>query len=1254
MLYSLCPVDDPEKVQNQLVSIARYLGLEPTGTEEEECLKQEQKRVDGSCEWLLDKSNFKQWRDQMPSLASSARIFWLSGDPGCGKSVLAAHVTMHLRNRGFDTSCYFFKHGDVSQQSSGRFIKAVALQMAGRSVSLRRSLDQMRRDDTLTADANDVRALWKQLFAHRVLPGGVLERHQYLVVDSLDEARNGIELLGLLKTLPAWFSVFITCRKDRLLERELSLSSTHETVIVHTISKEDTLQDIRTYLERFQDDLHVDNDGEMQTLVQTLLDRSRGSFLWTKLMVQELSHWWTDEDIDRVLMNVPAEMNSMYNLMTAKIMARPNNDLAKVILRWIICATRPMTVSELRTAVKIETSKNLKNAGKAIDDICGPLVDISNPGGRVKLVHDTVRDYLFNKDHRRRPDESCDLVFDKASSHEMLATHCLSYLCHSLKALQHQASLRTYVDAENEALLDYASQNFSDHVVKSSWAEETVHTQELLEVLQEFFREAVLCWIHRQATAQNLALLTRVGRNLKAFAIRRSSSLGIPSIHLQEISGWANDLIHLITVFGRDLIKAPGSIDTIIPRLCPTSTRIFREFGSHEIGLQVYGLPRGPWPDRISSASFERSYAHAVASCPKYHAVSLNNCQIVLYRTTTCEEARRIQTSEVIKCLHFAHKRDWIVTTGRRTLTMYNYETGDQIWGVPTISEILTFVVTVNDSLIVAVTREKEVETFKVQNGKLAEKTQRLKHTRAPGRSPKQAHISEELGLIALMHRNEELELYTWPGLRPSKGRMPHSSNIEAIAFNPGLKQIAVSFYDGELCTVDLATMQMVAKTVANASHLAVSTDGRTLIAGTMSGSIRIFEFDGLDLMQEIHEESEVMALCFTSNNLRILDIRRQSFNIWEPAALVQPKDGEKSTTGSVQSTSFSTAPSQRVEGTDALKDTPISAIVEHHTGEFVICARENGSVFVHETMKGRAKSKLFDFGRTEVKFLAWNSARNLLASADNSGTVKLHEVMAREERHSGGVSSLSWSATEAIPKRTSQSPVRQVLFSIDGNLLLVSTVTKELIYNTRDGSLCLSHDCTPSPEQQSSKWAIFAPLKHHLFEIQRGDSHKISWEHDETSMPRIRNVQLHDPVYGSAEILYPTSHFVKINEHLWGVYDRNPLSRPVMWQSRAHFGTPSEPSSPSESQAQLPEIASSIVNVLGIYRSRLVYISTDNWVCSLRIDHMPQLERLREHFPIPHYWRSASRRVLAQVTTKGDIVVAVEGDLIVIKHGLE
>ena len=81
----------------------------------------------GTCQWILQHPKFETWRDEAYS-AKEKTILWISGDPGCGKSVLAKFLTEHLETnsvrRGCPSiSCHFFFSDDDEQQKD----EAIAL-----------------------------------------------------------------------------------------------------------------------------------------------------------------------------------------------------------------------------------------------------------------------------------------------------------------------------------------------------------------------------------------------------------------------------------------------------------------------------------------------------------------------------------------------------------------------------------------------------------------------------------------------------------------------------------------------------------------------------------------------------------------------------------------------------------------------------------------------------------------------------------------------------------------------------------------------------------------------------------------------------------------------------------------------------------------------------------------------------------------------------------------------------------------------
>lgn len=211
------------------------------------------------------------------------------------------------------------------------------------------------------------------------------------MIDALDEAKNGREIFALLQGLPDRYSVFITSRKERGLEKDLR----NARVFIREMWKEDTIGDLRLLIEQEQDDLKASDSVQMQLLIQRLIDKSNGSFLWTNLMLEELSSSWFDDDNDRVLDSVPDGMQHLYSRIVRKMASNAQNaPLAKAILRFTITGIRPLSVAELRTAIRLDTGRSPNKLEQAIESICSPLIRV-NSQCRVVVIHDTVRVRTF-------------------------------------------------------------------------------------------------------------------------------------------------------------------------------------------------------------------------------------------------------------------------------------------------------------------------------------------------------------------------------------------------------------------------------------------------------------------------------------------------------------------------------------------------------------------------------------------------------------------------------------------------------------------------------------------------------------------------------------------------------------------------------------------------------------------------------------------------------------------------------------------
>lgn len=156
-----------EHVQTQLKAIQGSLGIYSLPDETFE-------RIDGSCEWIDEREDFREWRDAPEDLDSgkdlsySPSLYWVTAGPGAGKTVLAAHVISQLKEFRLQVSYYYFHIGKKSSQSLAGFLRSIALQMATSNAAIRDAIAKLP-DDGSTLDIDDARAVWIRIFRGAIL-----------------------------------------------------------------------------------------------------------------------------------------------------------------------------------------------------------------------------------------------------------------------------------------------------------------------------------------------------------------------------------------------------------------------------------------------------------------------------------------------------------------------------------------------------------------------------------------------------------------------------------------------------------------------------------------------------------------------------------------------------------------------------------------------------------------------------------------------------------------------------------------------------------------------------------------------------------------------------------------------------------------------------------------------------------------------------------------------------------------------------
>ena len=486
-----------EEHRDQMQTLSRHLGIHELP--DADLINATDKQTEGSCEWLTGQQSFQAWRKGSDT---TPKFYWLSGEPATGKSIIAGHVIRYLEECNFDCSFFFFKHGDTTKSSVASLLRSLAWQMAWVNTDVRKELLEMERQGHIL-DQRDERSLWRCIFINRVFRIE-LRQPSYWVIDALDECTNHGSLFPLLAKVDLSYQlrIFLTSRPSLSIERLFSQEKIP--TLTQPMTLETSLQDIKLFLDERARFLPVDNESDQNDLKKRILEKSNGNFLWVSLVLKELEAIHSVQQIYDVLDAVPVEMEGLYTRILDNLMNTPTKrGIAKAILKWTVCAARPLLAEEFKEALKLDIQEEFPRLETTVGSICGNLVYVDSQT-RIQLAHQTVRAFLV------REHLSSEFGIVRPREHLALARLCLTYLSgDELKTPRYRRGSIASRRPKRSVFAGYAIVYFSDYIARASSSEDA-----LLIALHTFLQSNSLTWIELVAASQDLRPLTQTAKNL--------------------------------------------------------------------------------------------------------------------------------------------------------------------------------------------------------------------------------------------------------------------------------------------------------------------------------------------------------------------------------------------------------------------------------------------------------------------------------------------------------------------------------------------------------------------------------------------------------------------------------------------------------------------------------------------------------------------------------------------------------------------
>ncbi|KAK2808480.1 hypothetical protein FQN50_004688 [Emmonsiellopsis sp. PD_5] len=1227
--------------RDQITDLEKYLGVSaaPHG----DLLTAQDARLAGTCLWLSMKKSFLQWRDFLPN---SPSIFWLNGNPGTGKSVLAGYVIDHLKQRGSDVSYFFFKYGDDSKSKLSACLRSIAFQMARNNMQALDLLLQME-SDGMGFDHGDERTIWMQIFMSGLFQAGF--SNHYWIIDALDECVDFVSffvpmLAKLDKTIP--LRVLITSRTSAELQKQFSNLGV-ERFLSQRISAEDTLPDIKLLLEGKSHLLAGKDDKFRAALVDNILSKSNDSFLWTTLVLHQLRNAHSMEEVGSILEDVPREMEPLYMRALQSISRdKYGRDLAKAVLDWTICAVRPLTVRELEAALKLGQNTDFLDLAQSITNVCGQLVNVDKLG-RVQMVHTTARQFLA--------DENLESEFavKKTEVHTRITKVCLTYL--TSKEVEPTGSRNTdftsFLRTKRNAFAAYSFESFSDHLVRSNPLAE-----EVFGLLNTFLNRNILSWIQVVAETQNLTPLFHVGKNLGRYLNIISESGHYNDNELRTVRGWKRDLMRVVAKYGDVLLTSPSAIHQIIVPFCPKESTVYKT-NTRDTWLSVVGKYTSQWDDSSRCMGFNDKIV-CMSQGDEYFAIRFEKGPLVLYHGMTYQEHKVLDVDRTCHYLQFQPNSDLMASySGEVNPGLHGrvpYEV-IKIWNIRSGEIVYNFDIGCQPSwiefcgdLLVVVSKECHILTWDLLDGSQRSRASlhdTIEHE--PSRSgAKLISICPGTNLLAFCCGKPPISLWNVEQNRyyGSCGKQIYSESHTPCALvfnpNPAINLLAVSYDSGEIVILQPETDQMIARCDAvKSSSLAVSPDGRILLSKYMA-SVSIYEFATLRFLHIVTSESMDgfghPALIFGNDSLHFFAVSDCEYRVWEPAILFR----EDANDGKRELASLPTRDIRQLKPT-----VEIDTIAFSETCDYAFCGNNDGSVTVFDLETGlRVEDFLYQLQRTTVTALSWSPDDNCLIGVymQPSDAHSAWLISLKLEKHLGkGWILGSRRFAQQLPAEDGYRYI-QLLTGPCGKSL-ISAANGAYLFNA-DGQLQATKNFGPM------RWVQHPSSPLHVLSIDDVTINIFPW----SDLTLVTSIHIDVDLLRSA--LFPPA-FLGISGH--NIVAEAVTERPKR-QSEIYCFDSSFLDLENLSSGLLPTsrirpvitsiaLAGAVFYVLGVWKSRVIFCDHNSWICSVDPEDFDGF--YLRHFYVPKDWLEINYFwTKSAVTRAGHIIFFRGNELVVIK----
>jgi len=408
------------------------------------------KPVARTCRWFLGHPKYTRWLGS----GSHSSLLWVSGDPGCGKSVLSSFLIDMLSPQESsksapETVLWFFCDDKIQEhREASAILRGILHQLLSvRQVLLKRHGPNCYKGKG-TRVSKELIAMWDLFMSvSRDKDCGNL----IVVIDAIDECEeiSRGHFLSLVKT---FFSLTSTTSTTTTSNSVKFLITSRPSVSIADVFE--SLQEVRLKAEDETDSISKDvavvvqhrlyetlqrfctPEPIIEKLKNKLIKHAGNTFLWVSLVLKmiEDSAEASEEALDRIIKDLPDGLDGIYEKILQQSSGR-KREKARVVLHTIVAAHRPLDIAELNIVISLRPSDAVledfrsrlePNMERTLQMLCGPFLKINN--SKIYLVHQTAKEFLV-RDQSGQESRTWMHSLDPVDSHLTIGQSCVLYLC---------------------------------------------------------------------------------------------------------------------------------------------------------------------------------------------------------------------------------------------------------------------------------------------------------------------------------------------------------------------------------------------------------------------------------------------------------------------------------------------------------------------------------------------------------------------------------------------------------------------------------------------------------------------------------------------------------------------------------------------------------------------------------------------------------------------------------------------------------